>query len=159
MNKKRLTITDDMALSSLRAQSKKAGSAIEYQPAPHAWIRIFRTYLRMPQAELADRAKVSQSHLAGIENGKYDPRIGTVKKIFAALGCDIVVRPEPKKPVEALLRGRARAIALKSLKQVMGSMSLEEQAPGADDFKRLLEKRTDDILADQRISLRPDKDE
>lgn len=158
MNKKRLTITDDLALSGLQSKPKKEGFYIEYQPDPHDWIRIFRTYFRMPQAELAERAKVSKAHLVGIEKGKYDPRIGTIKKIFAALGCDIVFRPEPKKPVEAILRGRARAIALKSLKQVMGSMSLEAQAPGARDFKRLLEKRTDEILADKRISLRIEKD-
>ena len=49
-----------------------------------------------------------------------------------------------------LLRGRARAIALKRLKQTMGTMALEDQAPDKETFRRLLEKRTDDILRSGR---------
>ena len=35
----------------------------------------------------------------------------------------------------------------------MGTMALEHQAPEADVFKELLEKRTDEILTDRREKL------
>jgi transcriptional regulator with XRE-family HTH domain len=107
----------------------------------------------MTQAELAQRAKVSQPHLAGIESGKTDSQISTLKRIFEAMFCDLVLEPRPKKPIKEVLRGRARSVALKRLKQSMGTMALEHQAPGADVFKQLLEKRTDEILTDRREKL------
>jgi len=130
-----------------------------YEPSPADWIRILRNSLRMTQAELARRAKISQPHLAGIESGKTDPQISTLKRIFEAMSCDLVLQPRPKKPIKELLRGRARSIALKRLKQSMGTMALEQQAPEADVFKQLLEKRTDDILSDRREKLWQQPDE
>ena len=155
MLNKRLNIVDEMALSRLTPTDSQS----MYEPSPAAWIRILRTYLRMTQAELARRAKISQPHLAGIESGKTDPQISTVRRIFEAMSCDLVLEPRPKKPVKELLRGRARSIALKRLKQSMGTMALEQQAPEADVFKQLLEKRTDDILTDRREKLWQQPDE
>ncbi len=151
----RLNIVDEMALSRLTP----TGSQSMYEPLPADWIRILRNSLRMTQAELARRAKISQPHLAGIESGKTDPQISTLKRIFEAMSCDLVLEPRPRKPIKELLRGRARSIALKRLKQSMGTMALEQQAPEADVFKQLLEKRTDDILTDRREKLWQQPDE
>ena len=107
----------------------------------------------MTQAELARRAGVSQSHLANIERGKIDPQIGTLKRIFNAMSCDVVVEPRPRKPIDEILRGKARSVALRRLKQSMGTMALEGQAPEADVFRKLLEKRTNEILNDSRVHL------
>lgn len=148
MAKRRLNIVDEMALSRLSPPETQT-----HEPSPGDWIRILRDSLRMTQAELANRAKITQPHLAGIESGKTDPQISTVKRIFEAMSCDLVLEPRPRKPVKELLRGRARSIALKRLKQSMGTMALEQQAPEADVFKQLLEKRTDDILTDRREKL------
>jgi transcriptional regulator with XRE-family HTH domain len=103
--------------------------------------------------ELATRANITQPHLAGIEKGKIDPKIGTLRQIYQGLSCDLAVEPRPQKPFEELLRGQARSLALKRLKRTMGSMALEGQAPGEDNFRRLLEKRTDEILQDRRERL------
>ena len=149
MPKKRLNILDEMALSRL---APSEDSPI-YEPSHADWIRILRNTLRMTQDEVARRAHVSQAHLAGIESGKTDPQIGTLKRIFQALSCDLVIQPRPTKPIQDLLRGRARSIALKRLKQSMGTMALEEQAPESEVFKQLLEKRTDEILSDRREKL------
>lgn len=143
-----------MALSRLSPIETKT-----HEPSPGDWIRILRDSLRMTQTELASRAKITQPHLAGIESGKTDPQISTVKRIFEAMSCDLVLEPRPRKPVKELLRGRARSIALKRLKQSMGTMALEQQAPEADVFKQLLEKRTDDILTDRREKLWQQPDE
>ena len=44
-------------------------------------------------------------------------------------------------------------MALKRLKQSMGTMALEKQAPDPDLFRQLLEKRTDEVLQDKRERL------
>lgn len=137
-----------MALSRLVPGRPRA-----HEPSPGDWIRILRDSLRMTQAELARRAKITQPHLAGIESGKTDPQISTLRRIFDAMSCDLVIEPRPRQPIKEVLRGRARSVALKRLKQSMGTMALEHQAPDADVFKHLLEKRTDEILLDRREKL------
>jgi transcriptional regulator with XRE-family HTH domain len=154
MARRRLSIVDEMALSRLTPPETK-----KHEPSPADWIRILRDSLRMTQAELASRAKITQPHLAGIESGKTDPQISTLKRIFDAMSCDLVLEPRARKPIKEVLRGRARTVALQRLNQSMGTMALEHQAPEADVFRHLLEKRTDEILLDRREKLwrRPDK--
>ena len=149
MAQRRLNIVDEMALSRLTPPPETKA----HEPSHGDWIRILRDSLRMTQAELASRTKITQPYLAGIESGKTDPQISTLKRIFEAMSCDLVLEPRPRKPIKELLRGRARSIALKRLKQSMGTMALEQQAPEADVFKQLLEKRTDEILTDRREKL------
>ena len=154
MARRRLNIVDEMALSRLTSLETKT-----HEPSPGDWIRILRESLRMTQAELASRAAITQPHLAGIETGKTDPQVSTLKRIFAAMSCDLVLEPRPKTAIKDQLRGRARGVALKRLKQSMGTMALEQQAPEAEVFRQLLEKRTDEILADRREKLWQQPDE
>lgn len=147
MKHKKITIVDTMALDDLLEKTPAKSRAYS------DWIRIVRDYLRMTQAELASRAHIPQSHVAAIESGKIDPRIGTLQKIFNALSCGINLEPSPLKPLAKVLRGRARSIALKRLKQSTGSMAMEGQAPNEDVFLQLLEKQTDQILSDRREKL------
>ena len=154
MKKRLWTIADDIAIAGLHAESKDRSVDLSYTD----WIKALRNYLRMTQAELAERAHIPQSHLAQIEAGKIDLQVGTLKKIFEGLSCDLVIQPLPRKPLSEVLRGRARSVALKRLKQTMGTMALENQAPEKELFKRLLEKRTDDVLNDPRERLWNKKD-
>ena len=154
MMKRQLNIVDDMALSRLEEPSTR-----QSEPSPGDWIRLVRLTLRMTQAELAGRAHVSQPHLAGIERGRIDPQVTTLKRIFEALSCDLIIEPRPIHPIKEVLRGRARSLALKRLKRSMGTMALEEQAPEPDVFRQLLEKRTDEILSDPREKLWSKSDE
>ncbi len=149
MKKRQTTIVDDMALSQLRVDS----SLEDHNLRPNDWIRLLRNYLRMTQAELAKRAEITQANLVAIESGKVDPRVGTLQRIYQGLSCHLSVEPRPQKPLGELLRDRARAIALQRLKKTMGTMALEEQAPEKEMFRKLLEKRTDDILRDPREKL------
>ncbi|HEV8539806.1 MAG TPA: helix-turn-helix domain-containing protein [Nitrospiraceae bacterium] len=146
MRKNRLNIIDDMAISRLKPEP--TGTLTDRSHAE--WIRTLRGYLRMTQAELAKRSDISQPHLAGIESGKIDPQVSTLRRIYQGLSCDLVVEPRPRKPLEEMLRGQARSLALKRLKHTMGTMALENQAPGEEVFRQLLEKRTDQILKDDR---------
>jgi transcriptional regulator with XRE-family HTH domain len=156
MAKKFWNIYEDVALSRLNTEPLRDPSTVL---SYGQWIRVLRHFLRMTQKELADRSHIPQSHLVEIESGKVDPQVGTLKKIFKALSCDVVIDPLPQKPLAEVLRGRARAVALKRLKQAMGTMALEDQAPEKETFKLLLEKRTDDILKDKRERLWDKKDD
>ena len=149
MRKKNTTIVDDISLSKLRVDS----SSEDHNLKPRDWIRLLRNYLRMTQAELAKRANITQANLAAIESGKADPRVSTLQQIYKGLSCHLSVEPRPQKSLDAILRGRARAIALKRLKKTMGTMALEGQAPEKEVFRKLLEKRTDEILRDPREKL------
>ena len=149
MNRKRLNIIENISISHLKPQPKSSTP----QPTYADWIRILRTSLRMSQAELAKRVGIPQSHIASIETGKTDPQLTTMRRIFNALSCDLVIEPRPAKLIPDLLRDRARALALRRLKQSMGTMALENQAPDAEIFRSLLEKRTDEIINDKRERL------
>lgn len=155
MKRSQWTIVDDIAISKLRSEPTASATG----PSFADWIRILRNYLRMTQAELAKRSNISQSHLASIESGKVNPQISTLQQIYQGLSCDLIIQPRPQKPIDDILRGRARSLALKRLKQSMGSMSLEGQAPEKEAFRQLLEKRTDDILNDRRERLWHTKNE
>ena len=149
MRKKNTTIVDDISVSKLKVNSSPENPSLK----PNDWIRLLRNYLRMTQAELAKRANITQANLVAIESGKTDPRVSTLQRIYEGLFCHLSLEPQPKKPLEDILRGRARAIALQRLKKTMGTMALEDQAPEAEVFRKLLEKRTDDILRDPREKL------
>ncbi len=149
MKKSKATIVDDMILSRLGADSLSGNQGFRLGD----WIRLVRNYLRMTQVELAKRANITQANLVGIESGKVDPRVSTLQRIYEGLSCGLSLEPRPKKPLEEILRSRARAVALQRLKKTMGTMALEDQAPDAEIFKKLLEKRTDEILRDPREKL------
>ena len=142
-----LKLLEQMSLSRLKSKPEDSPEATHlWEPSHGDWIRIVRNSLSMSQADLARRAGLSQGHLTEIEKGKRDPRVGTLKRIFDAMSCDVIIEPRPRKPLDEVLRGKARSVALKRLKQSMGTMALENQAPQADVFKALLEQRTDEIL-------------
>lgn len=146
MKRKLFTILDDIALSRLQIPA----SIEDSNRTPGDWIRILRNRLRMTQAELAKRAHITQPNLAAIESGKVDLQVSTLRRIYQGLWCDLSIEPQLQKPLEEMLRGRARAVALKRLQHTMGTMALEDQAPDKETFRRLLEKRTDDILRSRR---------
>jgi len=150
------SVLEDLALASL---PKSLELKRPWDPGLGDWIRITRNALRMSQAELARRAGVNKANLVGIEKGKIDPRLGTLRKVFDALSCDLLVEPRPRQPLNEILRAKARSVARKRLEQSMGTMALENQAPDRNVFEALLEKRTDEILNDKREHLWRNGDE
>lgn len=149
MRQKFITVLDDIVLSRMMVRSSTDKSKLTMGD----WIRLLRNRLRMTQAELARRAHITQPNLAAIESGKVDPQVGTLRRIYEGLGCELNLEPLLKKPLEELVRDRARAVALKRLKQTMGTMALEDQALDQNTFRQLLEKRTDDLLRSPRKRL------
>ncbi|RME18058.1 MAG: XRE family transcriptional regulator [Bdellovibrio sp.] len=54
-------------------------------------VRYLRQSRELSQAQLAKKAKVSQSTIAQIESGRKDPSISTLKKIAKALEVEIAI--------------------------------------------------------------------
>lgn len=75
-------------------------------PTPHA-IRTRRTELGLTQREVANRAGVSQAHIARIERGDVDPRRSTLQRIVDLLeaAADDVVCAEDVKHEEVVSVG------------------------------------------------------
>lgn len=64
---------------------------------PGQLVRGFRSALRMSQAQLARRCGLARTHITHIEAGYVDVQIGTLRRIFDALFCDLLVLPLPRK--------------------------------------------------------------
>lgn len=79
------------------------------QAASHSsgfYIRALRGKLRMSQAQLANRSGIDQSHIARIELGKVEAEMTTLRRLFDALFCDLLVIPKPRRQLGDVLAER-----------------------------------------------------
>jgi len=57
----------------------------------------------MSQAVLARRCGLPQAHVARLEGGKIDVQLSTLKRLFDAMFCDLLVLPLPRqRPSDAV---------------------------------------------------------
>lgn len=92
----------------------------------------------MTQAQLARRAGMPQSHVARLESGKVDPQVSTLRRIFDALFCDLLVMPGPRRGLDELLDERIRETARRNVARIAGTMALEKQEPDDETVRSLL---------------------
>lgn len=114
--------------------------------APHSLILLTRVRLGMTQSQLAKRSGLTQSHIANIENGKVDIQLTTLRRIFSALECRLVVAPQPSGDLDEIIRRQARAAALKRVKRVTGTMAMENQRPDDGMLEDLVRAETEKLL-------------
>lgn len=114
--------------------------------AAQSLILLTRVRLGMTQTQLAKRCGLTQSHIANIENGKVDVQLSTLRRIFAALDCRLVLAPQPLGDLDALIRRQARAAALKRVKRVRGTMAMEAQRPDEGMLEELIQAETEKLL-------------
>lgn len=122
-----------------------AASIVSGTP-PNELIRSIRTSLRMSQTQLAKRAGLPQSHLALIELGRIDVQIGTLKRIFQALFCELVILPKMTKRPDAVVIERAKIRARENVARVSGTMSLEKQTPDEDAVAAMIRSEESRLL-------------
>lgn len=103
----RLPISSRRDLERLVDFGRKAPEGMEALPA-HDLIRMIRSGLRMTQAQLAKRAGMPQSHLAKIETGKVDVQLSTLRRIFRAMSCELVLVPKFQKSPQAVIAERIK---------------------------------------------------
>lgn len=146
-----MTKTKDLPLTSRRAIKRVADFAARAPAAarlpPHAQIRALRAELYMTQTQLAKRAGITQSHLARIEAGKVDPQLSTLRKIFSALFCDVLVVARMVKSPQDVFLEQAKERARRNVLRVTGTMALEKQTPDDETIRDLIRAEEARLLA------------
>lgn len=78
-----------------------------------------------------------QSQVARFEAGRSDAQLGTARRLFSALGLELVVSAAAKTPLRKLLEERIRTVARKRVARVAATMALERQEPDARSLRAL----------------------
>jgi predicted DNA-binding mobile mystery protein A len=115
---------------------------------PRGWIRAIREALGMTSAQLGKRLGVSQPTALAYEKGETSNSItlDSLERAANALDCRLVYALVPRKPLQELVQGRARALAKKRLRAVAHSMTLEDQRVEESDEREHLERLVERLL-------------
>jgi len=143
MNKARLA---SQSRSSLDERFKKLEPVSRYTSPVRGWIKAVREALGMTTAQLARRLGVKQPSVVAIEQSeaKGTIELATLRRVAEALDCTLIFALVPKKPLEAMVRDRARNFARRRRGPVEHSMLLEDQKVEEKDA----ESRLDEIVRD-----------
>jgi transcriptional regulator with XRE-family HTH domain len=114
-------------------------------------IAMIRNQLKMSQRILAQRAGVPQSTISNLEKSKKQPNLATLKKVFQALFCDLLIIPVMDESIENLLIQQARKKAEKRIRYLRGSMNLEKQEPDAKFIEELIKNETEEIVRSSKL--------
>ena len=97
---------------------------------PRGWIRAIREALGMTARQLAARMGTSVSRIPVIEKAEVtgSTTIKTLRQAAEAMNCTFVYAFVPTKPLDDILRDRAKQKASKDIARLDRSMRLENQA-------------------------------
>jgi predicted DNA-binding mobile mystery protein A len=123
---------------------RKFGSPKRLVTPVRGWIRAIREALGMSTAQLAARLKIKQPSLVALEQSeaKGTMELATLRRVAEALDCTLIYALVPNKPLEAMVRDRARAFSRKRRAPVEHSMLLENHRVTGKDA----EARLDEIV-------------
>ncbi|MGD0301336.1 MAG: mobile mystery protein A [Bryobacteraceae bacterium] len=121
---------------------KKLGPAKRYATPVRGWIRAIRQALGMTTAQLAGRLNIKQPSLVELEQSeaKGTIELRTLRRVAEALDCTLVYALVPNKPLETMVRDRARAFERKRREYVEHSMLLEGQGVTSRNAKARLDE-------------------
>jgi predicted DNA-binding mobile mystery protein A len=105
------------------------GAVARYRPPVRGWIKAVREALGMTTAQLGTRLGVKQPSVVALEQSeaKGTIQLATLRRVADALDCTLVYALVPNQPLEAVVRGRARAFVRRRRGPVEHSMLLEDQ--------------------------------
>jgi predicted DNA-binding mobile mystery protein A len=117
-----------------------------YAVPVRGWIKAIREALGMTTSQLANRLNVKQPTVVALEQSeaKGSIELATLRRVAEALDCTLVYALVPQKPLETMVRDRARIFARRRRAPIEHTMLLEDQAVSEKDA----EKRLDEILRD-----------
>jgi predicted DNA-binding mobile mystery protein A len=130
--------------ATLDKRFKELGAVRRYAAPVRGWVKAIREALGMTTAQLAKRLGVKQPTVVAMEQSEVKGTIelATLRRVAEALDCTLVYALVPKKPLEAMVRGRAQIFSRRRRAPVEHSMLLEDQAVPAKDAR----KRLDDVV-------------
>lgn len=99
---------------------------------PRGWVRTFREALGMSTVALGARLGITAGAVTRLEQSEaaYRIQLDTLRRAADALGCDLVYLLVPRRPLNAVVRDRARELVRRQLMAVEQTMRLEDQATG-----------------------------
>jgi predicted DNA-binding mobile mystery protein A len=128
--------------SHLDKRFRELGPVTRYASPVRGWIKAIRGALGMSTAQLAKRLGVKQPSVVALEQSeaKGTMELATLRRVAEALDCTLVYALLPNKPLEAIVRDRARTFARRRLEPVEHSMLLEGQKVTAKNAKTRLDE-------------------
>ena len=133
--------------SSLDERFKEMPAPRRLTPPVRGWIKAIREALGMSSVQLARRLGVKQPSVVDIEQSeaKGTIQLATLRRVAEAIDCTLVYALIPNKPLETIVRDRARKVARRRLQPIEHSMLLEAQQVSAKDFEARLDELVRDI--------------
>ena len=121
--------------------------ATSFAPPVRGWIRAIREALGMTSAQLAQRMKIGQSTVVGLEQSEMRGKIqlATLRRVAEALDCTLVYALVPNQPLEKIVQDQAREVARRRLQSVSHTMLLENQQLSTEDLDAQVEAYLRDI--------------
>ena len=112
------------------------------------WVRTLRKALGMSSPQLAKRLGVSKSQASQMERMEAEDRITLkqLRRVADSLDCDLMYALVPRKPVEIMLRDRAREKARQLVSKTDVQMKLEAQQLSNEQLEVQIEMETERLL-------------
>ena len=128
--------------ANLATRFKRLGPAKRYAPPVLGWIKAVRGALGMSTAQLAKRLKIKQPSVIAFERSEARGAIevATLRRVAQALDCTLVYALIPNRPLEDIVRDRAKAFERRRLGPVQHSMLLENQRVKSRNAKARFEE-------------------
>ena len=115
---------------------------------PGGWLRSIRESLGRSLRAQAEIAGISPVTLTKSERSEAEDRISLaqLRKLAAALDCELVYGLVPKKPLHEMIEDRAELLAKQEILGVAHSMGLEDQRPSDTFIQRQIDERRKELL-------------
>lgn len=141
--------TNSLARKQLDRRLAHLRQASDLTRPTRGWVKAIREALGMTSAQLGRRIKVSQSRVTRIERDEAEEAVTlkTLRRIAEGLNCTLVYALVPNKPLDEILRDRARAVAGRQLARAHHTMKLENQALEARDLQTERERLVNELMA------------
>ncbi len=112
------------------------------------WVRTLRKALGMSSPQLAKRLGMSKSQASQMERMEVEDRITLkqLRRVADSFDCDLMYALVPRKPVEIMLRDRAREKAQQLVGKTDVQMKLEAQQLSNEQLKVQIEMETERLL-------------
>jgi predicted DNA-binding mobile mystery protein A len=126
-----MNVARQAALSRARLDERfnEMSPAARLQPPVRGWIKAVREALGMSTSQLAKRLGIKQPSVVSLEQSEARGSIelATLRRAAEALDCQLVYALVPNKPLETIVRDRARTFARRRRTPIEHSMLLEGQ--------------------------------
>jgi predicted DNA-binding mobile mystery protein A len=120
---------------------------------PKGWLRAIREALGMTGVQFSQRLGIRPQSVEALEKSEASASIqlNTLRRAAEALDCTLVYALVPNKPLEEMVKDRARKVAIRDLERVAHTMKLEAQSTGTADMTERIEAYIRDVLKERDL--------